>query len=231
MFFALSATSALANSVDLVWEADTYTPALYLGHSGATPGSRIKVVASAVFTDNTGKPIDAKTLNYQWSKDGQVLPTVSGAGKDTIIFTIGDSPATITAIASTADQSIRQTSTIRIVPTAPELIVYEEDPLFGVADQVVLPKDFRLDKPEIMIRAEPFYFSRSSVAQKRLQYDWKLNNQTIITDPENPHTLTISKPEQGAGNNSLSLAVKNLSQLLQNAAAQFTISFDDGDTF
>lgn len=222
--------AALANTVDLVWEADAYVPPTYQGHTKAALNNRLKVVALAHFLDTKNKPLDPKTLDYQWVKDGQALTGVSGIGKHTIMFNL-EGQSTLGVVVKIPNTDVRQAATTVIRPVDPEIILYEEDSLFGINYTKAVTGDYQLAQPEITLRAEPFNFNRSAVLGKRLQYDWQLNNQKIITDPAEQSILHIKQPTEGSGTNQLTVIAKNLSQILQTATAKLNISFQGNSLF
>jgi hypothetical protein len=80
-------------NVDLIWEADSYTPPFYQGKALLSQYETVKVVA----VPHLGK--DSSTLSptnliYTWEKDGRVIGNLSGYGKNTLII---DSSLTLKA--------------------------------------------------------------------------------------------------------------------------------------
>src|SRR3990167_4013379 len=86
----LAGNQALAqntNQVNLLWEANTYTPPFYRGHSAVTPGSEVTVVADAYLYDGRGNKLDDASLNFDWRKDNRAISSASGLGGKTLVFT------------------------------------------------------------------------------------------------------------------------------------------------
>src|SRR3990167_742525 len=80
IYFLLT-TVVLAQSVDILWQGDTYTPPFYKGKSLWSNQSRITFVA---IPQGLGNPA---SLNYKWTKNGTVLGNINGIGKNTLSFT------------------------------------------------------------------------------------------------------------------------------------------------
>ena len=59
-----TAGAQTANHIDLFWEADTYTPPFYRGHSQVSAESEVEVVADAYIYDRTGKKLPDNQLNF-----------------------------------------------------------------------------------------------------------------------------------------------------------------------
>jgi len=73
--------------VTLLWEADTYKPPFYKGHSNAAFGSTFRVTAIPEFFDKKGIRMNPKDLIYTWKKNYEVVGSASGYGKDSFITT------------------------------------------------------------------------------------------------------------------------------------------------
>jgi hypothetical protein len=71
------------SEVDLLWEARSYVPAFYKGKAlYPLQGSVVITALPSVFEN--GSRVSAKNLLYTWKKDGMVLGSLSGYGKNTL---------------------------------------------------------------------------------------------------------------------------------------------------
>src|SRR3989344_2819964 len=73
-------SSAHAQSVDILWQGEVYTPPFYQGKTFWSKQSRIPLVA---IPQSLGNPAN---LTYKWTKNGTVLGNVNGVGKNSIYF-------------------------------------------------------------------------------------------------------------------------------------------------
>jgi hypothetical protein len=63
-----------------------------------------------------------------------------------------------------------------VIPaTSPGVVLYKQDPLRGMLLDVALPTNFNLNANEITLKAEPYYFTNSSLTKRTLLYSWTLN--------------------------------------------------------
>src|SRR3989344_1441328 len=84
-------TLVSAQSVDLLWQGETYTPPFFEGRSLWSNQSRVTIVAVPQGLGN------ASALNYRWTKNDTVLGSLSGVGKSLLSLkdTILSKPQTI----------------------------------------------------------------------------------------------------------------------------------------
>src|SRR3989344_3741283 len=71
---------ANAQSIDILWQGETYTPPFYQGRTLWSTESRITLVA---IPHNLG---NRNALNYRWTQNSTVLGNVSGVGKHSLSF-------------------------------------------------------------------------------------------------------------------------------------------------
>lgn len=76
--------------VDLLWEADTYTPPGYMGKALPTPESWVKIWARPSLTNRSGSIIPTTNLVYKWYQNGNLLSNQSGANKDVLRIQLGN---------------------------------------------------------------------------------------------------------------------------------------------
>jgi len=210
--------------VDLVWEADTYTPPFYKGKALQTSEGAVRVVALPHFIRN-GRLLTDKELFFQWfHKDGIVL---SGVGKSVYqyhnYFTYKDDTIKIQI---SLPGGLVQTKNEIIIPTRdPKILLYEEDPLFGTQYQkAILEKDF-LNKKETTYKVAPFFFSIQSPDDANLNYEWSLNNERLNDGTREKITFrTEDETKKG-----VSLVHLNLTDTLKQIQfVQKTFSFTFG---
>lgn len=215
------------SKVNLVWEADTSTPPLYMGKSLYSAGSALKVAAFPMVVVN-GSRVASQSLSYQWSRGDQALPAQSGLGRNTLSID-GDQlqPEENIAVSVYLGTSLVAQGGVFIPATQPQLLLYERNALRGILYDTALPQGIALADKEITIAAQPYHFSNSSLQAGALQYIWTLDGNEISGPDSGRGLLTLRQSGGGAGRSVLSAAVQNNAQdqLIQSAETILTILF------
>ena len=203
-------------SVDLVWEAISYTPPFYRGKALSAWGSRVRVSAMPLMRSARGL-LDPGALIYTWKQNGTVQGSVSGVGKRTFIFT-NDSlvrgETTVEVEVSSPSETFLALKRVSIKPVESALVLYEDHPLYGTLFHRAARGAYRLPSDEVTLVAMPYHFTALAAGSDRLAYDWKLNgSQVAPTGARN--VLTLRKEADAAGEASLTLSVQHLDHLLQ----------------
>jgi hypothetical protein len=216
-------------SVDLIWEADTYVPSFYQGHSQIAPASTVRIVAlPAVSTGSSINQVKVGDFRFQWEKDGQVVSNASGVGQNVLLYKAATEEANTikVTISNPITGDVEATKQLVLPVSNPRLVFYREDPLAGTEYHHALSSNFNLNKSEITVRAEPYFFSRGSVQGGQLSYLWSINNKKIISNTSDQQLVTFASPSQGSGQNQVQLEVNNLGSAFQSAKNLFQITFN-----
>lgn len=203
-----------ASGIDIVWKANTYVPPFYKGKALPTYQSDITFVALPNFLDGN-TPINPKNLVYTWKKDNVVLGSLSGYGKQSVSIpgSIIDRPYTIQVEVASFDDRYKASGQTSITKVSPDVIFYENNPLYGVNFNKALENPTTVSNQEMSVSAFPYYFSTTNREDYNLTYTWKMNNTKLSTDQYSP-TITFKTPGV-AGTSILSLKVENTSKILQ----------------
>lgn len=220
-----SATSFRPADVSLVWKSDSYTPPFYKGGRLSTYESEFTVTAIPEFFNTSGARIDPKTLVYTWKKNDTIDPNQSGYGKDSYkgkqaSFTRGEDK--ISVIVSTAADDMSAGQSVFIVPQTPEIVFYENNPLYGIIYERAISNSFFLTGEEITIHAVPFDISIPKMPSD-LSLNWSINGFSV---PEfsNKKEIVLRKSGQGSGQHTLGLNIQHASKLLQGGQNSITIN-------
>ncbi len=215
------------SAVNLVWEADTSAPPLFLGKPLYSAGSSVKVVAFPTVVVN-GARVAAQSLSYQWTRQDQALPAASGLGRTTLTFD-GDQlqPQEDIGVSVYFGQSLVARGATSIPATQPQLLLYERNALRGVLYDAALPQGIALGGKEITIAAQPYYFSNAALRAGALQYAWALDGNDIAGPDSERGILTLRQTGGGAGQSQLSASLQNSvdDQLVQSAQTLLVILF------
>ena len=206
-----------AADVDILWEAKNYTPLGYKGKALPVSGSLIKVTAVPYF------PGSSSGLVYEWQIDYKNFPDVSGTGKNSFVFKSADiyNKNKIGLTVSNYDKSIVAKKSVEIEIRAPKVVFYEESPLEGPKYNRVLVGDIQMAQDEIIVRAEPYFFSIKDLA--KLSYEWLMNEEKVIPE-EFPNILSLRKGES-PGRSLINIKASNPLNILQYADSSLGINY------
>lgn len=213
------------SSLDLIWEAQSYTPPFYRGKALFPYQGGVKIVAMPNILDENGGFLNPKTLVYTWSVNGDVVPKVSGYGKN-FIFYNGSVPlreATISVEASSVDKKYTAVGSVGLSPQSPFALFYEESPIYGVMYNRVLQENEVLKNDEIKIVGIPYFIGTKNRESAGLVYGWQLNNQTI--GDNNRSGLTFKQTSKAAGLARVSLQISNPSKIFQFTDSNLSLTF------
>ncbi len=211
-------------NVDLLWESASYIPAFYKGKALFSYGGSYKVTAFTHITDRSGKRVDPKTLVYRWTKNGTLDDTASGYGKTSYVsiqLSFVRSGDEISVTVENAADNFSFTESITISPVDPEVVFYEKNPLYGIWLENALPPVLNLDRDEIAVEAEPYFFSSNSKTAN-LEYTWSLNDESVFNF-DNKSTLILRKIEGESGTSNIEVNLSNGTHILQGASNNLTI--------
>lgn len=213
--------------VDLVWEADTTAPPLYLGKPLYSAGSTVKVVAFPTVIVR-GAEVPSSDLSFQWTHDDVAVPEQSGAGDSTFTFTGSElqSSETVEADVYYGANEVGSAE-ITIPATQPLVVLYDDDPLQGLLTDEALPSALSMTAPELTVQAVPYYFANSSAQNGSLSYTWTLNGDTTTGPQSAQGLLTLRQTGSGTGEAALGVSVQNNDndKLTQAAQAALNIVF------
>lgn len=207
--------------VSLIWEADTYTPALYKGKAAFSNESLITIVASPDFVDRNGRRLAPETLTYTWKRNGTVLGSFSGYGKSVLKFygSVLGIDEKIEVDVMSPDKSIRALGSTTLRPSNPETLLYENHPLYGTLFNKAIDSVYTLKEKEVSLVAVPYFFNTKSNLFEALSFNWFLNGAEVKNGSQKD-TITLRNDAGASGTSRLRLDVQNIlnnSQATQNS--------------
>jgi hypothetical protein len=211
-------------SVDLIWEAtDSYVPPFYQGKALRTPQGGVRVIALPTVYDAAGKLIPKENLIYTWSYDDRVLGASSGYGKyiyqtNSILRT----PRISVKITTVDNAQTIAYNSVELPESADEIVIYQENPLYGTIFSQALSDRLTLADDEIVLGYYPYFFTVSDPADPKLIWDWKMNGNAFTNTATDPHLLTLRSLGK-AGRVSISLDLEHTADLLQGSSADIDI--------
>lgn len=209
--------------VNIMWEADTYTPPFYKGKALISPEAGVRIIALPDLA-NLSNPLGAGNFVYNWKKDDYDIASASGYGENVYSFT-GPKPLTNTKISlgvSSVDESARSEIQIYLPQARPFILFYEKDPLFGVLYNKPIDEEMTLDKKEVSISAEPYFFSNEKIASAVHRYTWSVNGKEVRN---NGRVITLRNDTGAGGKSVVSLTMRGISKTFQTARKDVLINF------
>lgn len=216
-------------AVDILWEADSYTPPFYRGRALPSPGTPLMAEANAHFVRADGTRVPEEDIVYTWRVNGVVEGEQSGRGRAQVRL---DGPEllgnrTVTVEAVSADNTFRGETTARVPVVDPYVALYEDQPAGGVAYHAALSSDQTLTNTEITIAAVPYYMDAESVRDDDLTYEWRVNQEAIDADPTDPNRIILSIGDAEAGIADIALSISHARHILQIAERSWRLSLTD----
>jgi hypothetical protein len=216
----------------MLWEADTSVPPLYKGKALYSGGSNLKVIALPSIVVN-GKALSASSLSYQWTLDDTPLPQQSGLGKNSLSF-IGNQLQPQEDVVVTAYYGASKVGygEIIIPATAPQILLYDKDPLRGLLLDSALPNAISMSAKEFTIQAVPYYFANSSLRSGAATYAWTLNGNDTTGPNASKGMLTLRQTGSGSGAAAIGVTVQNsdANMLVQAAQTAIQVIFGQSST-
>jgi hypothetical protein len=211
-------------NVDLIWEAQSYTPPFYKGKAIYPMQGSVKIVAVPNIVIG-GVQESSKNLVYTWSIDGDAVSQTSGLGKNYMIYTGGTLPNTvkISVDVSTLDKKYNASKTISLAPQLPQLLFYENSPIYGIQYNRALSSNTVLSQSEISIVGIPYFIGTKEREGNNLKYEWRQNGN--IVNSGNKSTLIFRQDKDTKGVSFVSLQISNPDKMFQMAANDISLSF------
>ena len=125
-------------------------------------------------------------LIYNWEINGNVDQGQSGRGKN-ILKIEGDiipRPINVTVTVSAINSPLKSKKIIDVIPTTPQVLLYENNPIHGIVFEQALFGNFSLDRPEIEVSAIPYFYSTNRRSSVDLIYEWLVNGKNVNSTPE-----------------------------------------------
>ena len=215
------------SSIDLLYQSSGFVPPFYKGKSLFSHQSKIEIVALPHIVGSNGAELNPKNLIYKWRKNGSVVETASGYGKN--VYSLEGS-----IISRSIDIDVEATSattgdlgyaSIKITPIEPSITMYVKNPATGIEFQKGFSNNETLKSSgEITLVGMPFFFE-STDYNDSLYYKWSIND-SAISENAGKKTQTFRQKEGVSGVAKISLSIENTERILQYANSILNLSFE-----
>lgn len=216
--------------VDIIYEAQTYTPPFYKGKALYTSEAVIRYIAMPNFVQANGTKISPDNLVYTWKVNDSVLQNFSGYGRRVFETKSGviQRPVKVGVEVSAVNSDLKAKDFIMIDTQNPEVVLYENNPLLGVIYEKGIFGSFLLDRPEVELQSVPYFFSIKSKDLSDVDYVWKINGE--LAEIGSKSSASRFRNETGeAGHSIISLDVQHFKNILQLATTKLDLNFTEHD--
>lgn len=210
-------------SLDILWEANTYTPPFFKGKALFTRQSSISFFANPHIPDGQTE-IPKENMIYKWYNNGKVLDNVSGYGKYYMQINSGILGREMEIEVEATDPKSGQVAygSLNLSPQEPVVYIYEKDPLLGVKMERALDESNITDKSEKELYVIPYFFSINN--PNSLNFTWTINGKTI-DDSQNLISRIFRKIENVYGVAEIGVNVESSSKIMQSSNSSIKIDF------
>lgn len=227
--YLLPATIFAAGDVDLLWQGESYTPPFYQGRSLWGVQADITFTAIPHIPAANGREADPSTLIYRWKKDGVVLGSLSGVNKRSLVLsdTVLSEPVRVKIdILLEPDTEPITGTAITVTPVTPELLVYEDNPLYGVLYNNAVGNLFILKGAEVTFSAFPLYAGVRGRNDSAEVYTWITGSDT-----RKGGRVTYRIPDGASGFSEVTLKAVNSRTIAQPGDKSFRVQFENENPF
>lgn len=198
--------------VDLVVEAETYKPSFYRGRALPTMGNQVRLVAV---------PLDRSPndFTYQWSVDGQSLPSNGPIATFSDLFKQRPRVA-VNVVDNNGTLFARAEETVTL--SKPEVVFYEQNLLRGHGSRAI-NGTHTLVGEEGVIRAEPYFIGLQS-SSDAYRATWMINDTTVNSGGD-WRELLLQRPDSALSNYRVEFRSNNESNLAEGVAGNFNLNF------
>lgn len=225
---ASASATIIPTSVDLLWESDSYVPPFYQGRALASAGSSVRVVAIPNFSRPGSAPMAPGKIVFTWTKDGEVMESLSGLGRSTITL---DGPMlfgteTISVEATASDGSVSGQGVLRIPDTEPQLALYEDHPLFGTLYHRALGTTTFVPSNEMSFVAVPYFAAVTTATTRSLEYAWRVNGSPVAADTVYSNEITINAASSTGATALIDLSLTHATNYFMSAEHSWRVTFN-----
>ncbi len=212
--------------VDILYESDSFIPPGYRGRALPSAGTNVRVQAVTRFVRPNGSLVPPESILYVWKRNDAVLADISGFGKSSALISAPQlfSTDVISLEARTSDNSFSGVASVSYPSIEPQLLLYEDHPLFGLMMHRALSTQTFIPESEMTFDVMPYFAQAAGVADPSLHYVWRVNGKDVAPDPVRPNALTVDAGKS-AGTALVDLGLTRADNIFMNSTQSWSISF------
>lgn len=226
---ALATLDITPASVDILWEADGYTPPFYKGRTLPGVGAPLTFVAYPTFLKNSAR-IAEKDLVYTWRRGETVLGSQSGKGRTALSIQDPLMGAEVISVeVRSSDGAMVAQSSVQLPEPSTITRLYHDHPLFGLMLHNAIAANAFTGETEATFQAIPFFAPTQNIHDGSLIFDWHVNQRSVPPDASKPSEITINA--QGSDGIALiTLDINHSNNFFFGTNAAWQITFASSDT-
>jgi hypothetical protein len=211
--------------VDLLLDTDSYTPPFYRGRALPSAGTTLHMQAIARVRDAHGLYRELPGLLYTWRQDGRVVGSASGINHATAALQAPGlyAVSTIEVSIESSDHSYAGSASITIPSNDPFVLLYENNPLLGVAYYHALGGQIAIGHTEATFTAVPYFAVVNSANDTRLNYRWTVNGSSVTASASDPSEITLNA-KNSSGLASMELTISHAQNIFMDTRGSWNIS-------
>ncbi len=166
-------------SLTLLWQADSFVPLFYKGKRKLPYEGKVTFTPIGTIRDARGVTIPPENLVYKWKRNGTVLGSLSGLGKNILVLKgdiIGREFDIELVVSSRTGEALAITGTY-VEPTTIETIIYRDDPLKGLDLSFAGNRGILTSDVETHFFVMPFFASVFRTGDARVETVWTINTE------------------------------------------------------
>lgn len=197
-------------------------PPFYIGERLPAVQGRVVFTAIPNFVLENGARLSPNDLLFEWRVNGiqKIKPALGKSSAEFEVPFFGK-PFTVAVTAYSRDGTLRAEESSFVIPTAPDIVVYESSPLSGILDQRAVHDQYLLKSEEVTLVAYPL-FTRNS---EDIELNWSLNNSPVELPENESRSVTFRKTAEGSGAYQVGVAFSNPLLFLERASRAFLLQF------
>ena len=211
--------------VDLIIEADTVTPMFYRGRHLPSADSETHIAAIPHIYDENKTKVTAEELVYRWSIGGRVLK--EGIGAQTLSLTTPSDRTIVRLDVEGLNTNAFHTAHTVINPHDPEVIFYENNPLYGLSRTAIQGTE-TVQSDEITVRAVPYFLPQETL--ESAEYTWSLDRKKIDNPSKDPQDITLRTAGDGS-RAQVHFLLKDIARYFHVINNRFTVLFTEDGGF
>ncbi len=217
--------------IDILWSVNSYVHPFYKGRTLAGTNATVRAYALVRFANASGALVPESNIIYTWYRNNTLLESRSGRGKSSISVPGPELFGTdiLTVRAESVDKYYSGESSATIKATDPNVLLYENHPLFGVLFHRAIVGPVNTMETEQKVTAVPYFSLTSTPNDSSLLYEWNVNGNGLTPDPNEPQTLTITA-QSYTGPAFIELLVSNARDILMRASGEWQLNFGASDS-
>lgn len=176
-------------TIDLVWEANTFTPPFYEGKSLYTGSDTVKVTAIPFIPKQNGEQYNKNNLVYEWSYNGLVHGSDSGLGESSFPVDVNQTNNSVSVVISNRSGNTVGEASVSIPTREPQLIFYENKTQGFRFSDILASEETTVDQSSNVL-AYPFYYPANSTQSESLTYQWYIDNESL-SDTVNKNEVSL----------------------------------------